>query len=364
MKKTMLLTHEFSPHRGGIARYCSQLFKYLPPEKYIVVTDQPDAAGDSTVIHTRLINRSLWPSWTTGVFTVLRLMREHSIEYCITPHVLPLGAIALCARLIRGTPYCISVHGLDIMTAHKRRRWLTKRIMNKASFIIANSQHTKKIVDGMGYRRPTYVINPALDPASLVANPALREKLLKTYAGKKIILTVGRLVRRKGHDMVLHALPHIISKIPNIFYIIVGDGPDRGYLESIITDLNLGKYVHILSNVPDADVGGYYSVADVFAMPTRAIGPDVEGFGIVFLEAAYAGLPIVAGVSGGEIEAIGSDARGLCINGENLGELTDALMTILTEPELASFMGSRARARVLSLPTWERQATTLKALLS
>ncbi|OGY89878.1 MAG: hypothetical protein A2677_03500 [Candidatus Komeilibacteria bacterium RIFCSPHIGHO2_01_FULL_52_14] len=363
MKKTLLLTHEYYPYRGGIAQYCYQIFRRLPADRYVVLTDQRDVARKQPVIVKSLISSFVRPSWLKGIRVVQRIVKKEGIEVIVTPHLLPLGNIALAMRRLHKIPYIVSLHGLDVNLALEKKRHQAVGILTAAQHVIANSQATLSAVRAACGEIPATVITPSYDAEKLIVHEPSRQMLLRRYEGRPVILTVGRLVRRKGQDTVIRAMPQIVRNVPDAQYVIVGNGPDYAYFSQLITELRLRRFVDIVTDVSDTSLGAYYSIASIFAMPTRAIGPDVEGFGIVYLEAAHFKLPIVAGKGGGAEEALGGDKNGILLSGESADEVADAIVNLLHDRELSAYLGSQAQSRLASLPTWDDQAQRFSALL-
>lgn len=364
MKKTLLLTHEYYPFRGGIASYCYNLFRRLPSDSYVVVTDQPEASVHVASVHSKLLSSILRPRWLYAFFPLYQMIRKHRVELIVTPHILPLGIIAYYFFRFLGIPYVISLHGLDINNAIDSRKLLTLKILSNAQFIIVNSAATKKALSYLSLPTPIEVITPALATDSVTVSSEAKKRIANRFKEKKIILTVGRLVRRKGQDYVLRALPRILQEAPEAHYCIVGSGPDYQYFTDLISELGVESHVTIITDASDDEKNAFYAAATVFAMPTRRRHNDIEGFGIVYLEAAYFSVPIIAGNSGGEYEAVGNESCAIRVNGRNLNEITEALIGLLTDSELGSFLAKNAHQRLARLPGWDTQAMVLKKILS
>lgn len=364
MKKTLLITHEYYPYRGGIARYCYNLFEHFSSASYSVASDQKERDHRVPIIPVRFLSSFLRPRWLKGVYAVQRLVKEQQIELIMTPNILPLGQIAQQIFRLTKIPYVISLHGLDINLGLQKKRATTISILKGAKHIITNSEATRRIYAGLKLTTPTTVITPYLDAERLVVQERTLRDLKRRYGKKKIILTVGRLVKRKGQDMVIRAMPAILRRVPDAHYCIVGAGPERKYLEECIREERMQRHVDILGSVSDAELGAYYASSSIFAMPTRALGQDVEGFGIVYLEAAHFALPIVAGKTGGEPEAIGSDDSGIYVDGADPADIAEALWHLLEDSELAAFLGKNAQKHLAKIPTWRDQAQKLEQILS
>jgi len=164
--------------------------------------------------------------------------------------------------------------------------------------------------------------------------------------GRKVILTVGRLVKRKGHDMVIKSLPNVLKAIPNAVYVIVGAGPELGSLKIVVKELNLSENVIFPGYVASKDLPNYYKACDVFVMASRELNGDIEGFGIVYLEANACGKPVIAGRSGGTGSAVKHGLNGLLIDPLDVNEISDKITLLLSNEELAKNMGMRGRKLV------------------
>ncbi len=156
-----------------------------------------------------------------------------------------------------------------------------------------------------------------------------------------LLLSVGRLVARKGQDNLIRALPAILRRVPEAVVLIVGDGPDGPRLRGLVSALGVDRQVHFAGSVPWVDLPAHYAAADVFAMPcrTRGSGLDVEGLGIVFLEASASGLPVIAGRSGGAPETVQPGRTGVVVDGRDVAQVARATTDLLTDRDRASDLG-------------------------
>ncbi len=299
MKKVLLLTHEYYPYPGGVARYCYNLFKNFPEDKYIVMTDCRAVKNSASTIQTKLLTPYIWPHWLIGLWSVMKVVKKNKIEIIFTPNILPLGSIAYFIKKIFGLPYVISLHGLDINLALKNKPALAKKILASAEKVICNTEYTASLIKDFVVSEKIQVIYPSADIDSTPVSAQQLSSLKKQYniTDEKVILTVGRLVPRKGQHLVIKALQALGDF--KFKYFIVGNGPAKSVLAKQIQEANLEDKVFLLDNVTDADLRSFYHLADIFALPNQSFGADVEGFGIVFLEAAAFHLAIIAGPSGG-----------------------------------------------------------------
>lgn len=302
MKKVLLLTHEYYPYAGGIARYCYNLFKNFSEDKYIVLTDCLAVKNSANKIQAKLLTPYIWPHWLLGLWFVMKVVKKNKIEIIFTPNILPLGSIAYFIKKIFGLPYVISLHGLDIHLALKNKSALARKILASAEKVVCNTKYTANLIKDLVPTEKIQVIYPSADIDSAPVSAQQLSSLKKQYniTDEKVILTVGRLVTRKGQHLVIKAL-QTLGDFP-FKYFIVGDGPVKSFLAQQIKEAHLEDKVFLLDNVTDAELRSFYSLADIFALPNQSLGTDVEGFGIVFLEAAAFYLAIIAGPSGGVAE--------------------------------------------------------------
>lgn len=317
MKKVLLLTLEYPPDRGGVATYLASLHADL---------------SNCTVL--RASSWKIWPQWLPAFWKTFQIVRSKKIELIAVSHVLPMGYVALKLKLLCKTPYVVFVHGLDVMRAYKNpwKRWWATRILQGANTVVANSEFTRGIISRFGIpREKSTVILPCV--------PEMKSEERNTVRESHTLLSVGRLVTRKNHTLVLQALPKLITEFSKLQYVILGDGPLRETLEIEAVRLGVRDAVTFIPQADDATRTEWYARATVFVLPTRSLDDDVEGLGIVFLEAAQAGLPIVAGRGGGVSEAVCDGETGFLINPSSVDELIIAIRKLLNNSELAARMG-------------------------
>lgn len=379
MKKTLFITLDYPPMRGGVANYWANLNKFLPREDLIVLAQEIENAAEfdipesypiarkNLILNTKLI----WPRWLPLLWHAYKLIRDENVERVLVTHVLPVGTAALILKALLGVPYFVSFHGLDIQLAktNKRKLWLTRKIVKNADGIIVNSQFTlnklKEMCDCDGKRIEIVYPCPHFNgdtPSEYFLEQFRKENIL---IGKKIILTVGRLVERKGHDKMIEAMPAVLQKIPNAVYCIVGSGNYELDLRQAVERLKLNEHVRFFTDVKDAEVPMFYSACDLFAMPCRELSDgDVEGFGIVYLEANTYGKPVIAGNSGGAVEAVENNINGVVVDPLNVSEIANAAIDLLINEQKAKEMGERGRVRVMERFNWKEQVGKVEGLLN
>ena len=209
-------------------------------------------------------------------------------------------------------------------------------------------------------------IAPGIDTAHFIPQPdAMQKRKELGLQDKKIIISVGRLVHRKGQDNLIQAMPAVLKKIPNAHLLLVGEGPYRKHLEKLVTKSSLEQNVTFAGRIMYDKLPSYLSAADLFAMPSRSrfFGLEVEGLGIVYLEASACGIPVVAGNSGGAPDAVLEGVTGLCVDGTNIEQITAALVEICSDAERASHMGAAGRNWIVEQWRWDFWSEKFNALL-
>jgi phosphatidylinositol alpha-1,6-mannosyltransferase len=267
-------------------------------------------------------------------------------------------------------PFLVYAHGNDILRV-LQDVWPRERTqLQAADRIVANSRFTAGLVEQAGVDpRRIHVIHPGCDAERFrprPADPALRERLLGPRAGGRVVLTVANLVERKGHDMVIQALPEIIRRIPDTTYLVAGDGPYRDTLDHLARAAGVRNRVVFAGRVEADDLPAVYALSDVFVMPSR-VRPaecDVEGFGLVFLEANACGKPVIGGRTGGIPEAIVDGETGFLVDPESRADIAERLLTILSDSDRGAEMGRRGRDRVRAHFSWASAAAQVQELIT
>ncbi len=330
----ILPTNDYPPARGGVARYLQAVKKTFPQ--------------NVEILH--------WQKLPGRFRMFFQLWKElKKFDSLWTSHILPIGTMAMIVASLLRKPYGVFLHGLDFDLARRNawKRFLTKKILRKAQFVVANSNALRKEIENF-CDRSVEVIYPTVNDA-LVESASMLFKDKKYCHKKKIhLLTTGRLIERKGHINVLEA---IVNK-PEFYYTIIGDGAFRSVIEEKIKALGLGDRVEILRNVKDAKLAHFYALADIFVMPVENMKGDREGFGIVYLEAQLFGLPVIATDLPGVNEAI---KGGILINGKS--ELPKALNKLANDCLLRKKLGRIGRDFILDNFTREKQFKKLEKFL-
>jgi len=374
MDKSLLVTMEYPPQRGGVANYLEKLFSRLPSNKIMVLAPKTegdkefDAQATYPIVRTNMLAFYVWPRWLPLYFRVKKMVKQNRIKMLHLSHVLPIGYIAYKLNQEMKLRYVVYCHGLDVLRAQateKKKKWLIK-ILNNASGIVANSEYTRSLIRNLGIPDSKILV---VYPCPAIRPP---EKTVDTYtvtskyglANKRVILSVGRLVKRKGVDMVIETIPKLYEQYKDIMYVIVGDGPELNNLGKRVQELGLQNVVRFVGAVNNDELIKLYSIAEIFAMPSRQIGSDVEGFGIVYLEANLFGLPVIGGRSGGVPEAVIDKQTGLLVDPNNTEEIYAALRDMLASPDWAKSLGENGRIRAEKDFQWRKEAEKLRRYLS
>ena len=256
-----------------------------------------------------------------------------------------------------------------VQTGANPIKWLMQQLVIRgASGGLAISYYSAHQLSRRGLPRDRVrVIYGGVEPAQFAAPITPDEQVQRKLAkdSQPILLTVGRLVRRKGHSQVMAALPQIASEVGPVKYVIVGSGPEEQNLHRLAKEYGTEDCVEFLGEVDDRELPALYQTADVFVMPSRDLyGQPIEGLGLVYLEANLCGLPVVAGNTGGVSDAVVDGETGLLVNPEDPAAIASAVIRLLSDRDLAAQLAAAGRARVIEEFTWERVAAHCQRALT
>ncbi|MGB0757650.1 MAG: glycosyltransferase family 4 protein [Patescibacteria group bacterium] len=362
MKQSIaIITQDYKPATGGIAVYWHELFSRLPHNKYTLIAPSAAEADDGLdVMRIPFFYKLMWPHWLRLLFTLVRLQRKEHFMHMIAGQVLPVGTVLFIGKSLGMLPsYSVSCHSMDISHISGWKRGLAKLILSSASRVIVNSNYTKNIaVDEYGISdTKVHAVTPA---------PSHVPSTSEVVADKNVLtlLSVGRLVKRKGVDTVISILPDLYAEFPDLRYVIVGEGKDKKYLQSLVDNYipqDKRSQVVFTGRLSDKDLLDYYRDASIFVLPSRNIKGDVEGFGIVNLEASAYGLPVVVGKDGGVPETVIHNDTGVLVDGNNKQEVKDVILDLLKNSSKRSAMGNRGRQYALDF-SWDKSASKLDSI--
>lgn len=379
--KVLIFTRDYPPDYGGVQVTMEHLARFFGDETVVLTRRYPgDAEYDRQ--QPRRIRRLPRLEWRhdnpvldrllRGLCYLLRFLlggiylaeeiRRQKTDAVHCAYPLANGLPMMVVRIFTGCPYVVYCHGTEVLREIEKggvNRLLLKFVLRLAARVVVTGEFMAGVV-GRFVKREKIIIAPLgadsgeLDPAA----PPLTEVAGVSLNGRKVLLTVGRIERRKGQDKLAEALPEIVRAAPTTLWVVVGDGPAMPALRRRADETGLGEHVVFTGRLTYRELSGLYARADVFAMPNRQIGPDVEGFGIVFLEAARFGTPCVAGQSGGAPQAIDPGRTGLLCDGENPADIAEKIIKILSDDQLAATLG-RAGREWVRRHTWDNYCRTI-----
>ena len=376
MNKTLVVTNDFPPRPGGIQTFVHNMAVRMPAEQIVVYAStwrdgsevaRFDAEQPFQVIRDRTTMLLPTPRVTRRAAEILRAEGCGSVWFGAAA---PLGLMAPALRRAGASRLLGMTHGHEAAWAQlPASRQLLRRIGAGTDTLTYLGEYTRS--------RIAAAVGPEAAARMAQVPPGVDEKTFHPDSGgaqvrarlglssRPVIVCVSRLVRRKGQDTLIRALPGVLAAEPDTVLLIVGGGPYRADLERLAADTGVAASVQFTGAVPWAELPAHYGAGDVYAMPcrTRRGGLDVEGLGIVYLEASATGLPVVAGDSGGAPDAVLEGETGYVVPGHGLDALTDRLLTLLQDPALRARLGARGRAWVEQSWRWDLLADRLAALL-
>ncbi len=368
MKNILVISELFIPTKGGTAVWFDEVYRRLGDKNIHIVTAQVDGAEAHDANHPNSIHRVnlkrvpwLRPEslamYVKLLTKCLRLLMTHRIDVVHAGRVLPEGLVGLLvARLFR-KPLIVYAHGEEITTWRQSGKFKAMCYTYlRSDRVIANSRFTEKELLKLGVRpEKILLISPGVDIDRF--RPGLDcidlKNRLRLGEDQKLVLSVGRLTRRKGFDRVIESLQCLRDQGLEVHYAIIGIGEDREYLESLAKTHAVSDRVHFLGHVPTRELPRWYNACDLFVMPNREIDGDTEGFGMVFLEAAACAKPAIAGMAGGTGDAVEHEVTGFRIDGSASQEVAVNLLRLLKDNELAQSISKKALDRTRNHFSWD-----------
>lgn len=347
---TLLFTTEYPPFKGGVANYYENLVKYWPDKDHLFVLNNNEG---------QLLKDWMWPKWLFAFFALRKSVKENKIDQVLVGQILPLGTVAFLLARIFGTRYSVILHGMDLEFAKKvgRKRFLAKKILEGADSIICNSSYVAGLANeflGEDEIEKVAIVMPGIETkVNRLESAVSAIKLKHNLESKFVLFTLGRLVKRKGQDTVIEAMKKISKFKPNAWYYIAGTGPDEEYLKGLAKGMD---NVCFLGQVTEDEKWAWLNAIDLFIMPARNIEGDVEGFGIVYLEAALSGKPVIAGRSGGIEDAVVHGETGILCDPLDVDEIAEAVEKLGLDWSLRNDYGANGLRRAVEEFGWDHQA--------
>jgi phosphatidylinositol alpha-1,6-mannosyltransferase len=375
MTRVLLVTNDFPPRRGGIQSYLQELVGnlvragthtltvYAPKWKGSDAFDR--SAAYEVVRHPGTLMLPVPPVASR----MRQLINRHDIDTVWFGAAAPLALMAPPARAAGASRVIASTHGHEVgWSMLPVARTALRRIGTDTDVVTYISNYTRgRIASAFGARAALEHLPPGVDTDRFTPDEVARAELRARYGlGKRpVVACVSRLVPRKGQDMLIRALPSIRQRVDGAALVIVGGGPYRSTLHRLAQRFGVAEHVVFTDGVPGSELPAHHAMADVFAMPcrTRGAGLDVEGLGIVFLEASATGVPVVAGRSGGAPETVRDGETGVVVDGWDVGAIAKSVGDLLADPDRAARMGAAGRRWVVDNWQWSTQAHRLGGLL-
>lgn len=377
MKRTLFITNDFGPRAGGIETFIIGLIQRLPHTSTIVYTS---AQGDTRdydaawlaeygvrVIRDRA--KILLPTPRVNR-TVAKLVKYEGIETVAFGAAAPLAIMSSVLRRAGARRIIALTHGHEVWWSKVFPFTLAmRRIGSTTDSLTYLGEFTRKAISAALTPKAGNAmvkIAPGIDTDHFAPVDAtiLRKSLGLT--GKRVIVSVGRLVHRKGQDYLIEAMSAIVHEIPDAHLVLVGEGPYREHLVKLVQKYSLDDYVTFIGRIQYAELPKYICLGDVFAMPSRSRfrGLEVEGLGIVYLEASACGLPVIAGASGGAPDAVIEGITGVVVDGQDSAAIAVAAINLLNDPEKATKMGRAGRDWIVEKWRWQIWSEKFEKLIN
>lgn len=370
MKKTLVLSEIFPPVKGGSGRWLWEVYTRIHDNNIIVAAGdseesyQVDCASDLKTYRINLSSSSWGIKSSIGLKfywrvykQIKKIINQDAIEAVHCGRCLPEGVIGYLINKTIQIPYICYVHGEDVETAATSRelRWIVNKVLGGATYLVCNSRNTSDIVLNKWkvHANKVKVVHPGVDTQCFV--PATNDSSVRDSLGwgsRPVILTVGRLQERKGHDMMIKALMSIKEAFPNVLYAIIGEGEQRNALDKLVSDLGLQDNVMFMSGLSDDKMIQCYQQCNVFILPNRTVGRDIEGFGMVLVEAQACAKPVIAGNSGGTAETMLVNKSGYIVDCTSVNAISEKILLLLSDKKLNEEMGRSGVAYVNAKLDW------------
>ena len=373
----LFVTNDFGPRAGGIETFIIGLIERRPFGQTIVYTSWQDNAASYDaewlskfgveVIRDR--SKILLP--TPRVALALRkIIRTRGITTAAFGAAAPLGLLSASMKRAGVTRSVALTHGHEVWWAKVFPfNLLLRRIGSTVDVLTYLGEFTQSSISKAltsNAQRAMVKIAPGIDTEHFAPTDASILRRSLGLENKKVIVSVGRLVHRKGQDYLIQSMPLILHQVPNAHLLLVGQGPYLDHLQKLVKEHGLENSVTFIGRVDYKELPQYLCVGDIFAMPSRSrlMGLEVEGLGIVYLEASSCGLPVLAGNSGGAPDAVKQNETGLVVSGTDEKQIASAAIELLNNSDSSKKMGLAGRQWIVNNWRWEIWSKEFEALLN
>jgi len=368
---SLVLAQDFPPVPGGVSVYTENLYKNWSGRAVIIAPDLHEPVREqfpANILVKRVpmdVTRGSLKAYLARQITLYRaglsVIKKEKVHVVHCSHMAS-GLAALMINKLHSVPYILYTYGSEITGQPGIvRHTLAKSILNNALRVITISQFTKRAIVryGIDSEKIRLLVGVEVNRFSRVGNPeATRKKY--SIAGSPVILTVARLTEHKGIDTVIKALPNMLTRYPDMLYLVVGEGPYRSTLEGMSRELGVEKHVRLLGNIPHElqdETEAFYSLCDLFLMISRNINDiEAEGFGLVFLEAGLSRKAVIGGNSGGIGDAVIDGVTGMLVEPGDPGQISECVLSLLENPNVMKRMGENGYKRAVSSFDWRINA--------
>lgn len=371
--QTLLITNDFGPRAGGIETFVIGLLERLPKGEVIVYTS---TQGDTKAYDQQWMERFgvevirdrskiLLPS-PRVIFALRKVIRARRIKRIWFGAAAPLGISARWLRIGSVDRIVALTHGHEVWWAKiPPFSWLLNEAGRNIDIVTYLGDFTAKALAKVVPSEKLVQIAPGIDTDNFSPKDGSARRSELGLANRPVIISVGRLVHRKGQDRLVEAMPLIKREVPDAALVFVGEGPHRKKLDSLIAEHGLEDDVFFLGRIEYSKLSEYISIGDIFAMPSRSrfFGLEVEGLGIVYLEASATGIAVIGGDSGGAPDAVLDGATGFVVNGNDLSAISKRAIELLNDPKLRQQFGDRGREWALENWRWQIWSERFNALL-
>ena len=375
--KTLFVTNDFGPRAGGIETFIIGLIERLPKSSIIVYTSSQEETShydaqwlsDFGVEVIRDKAKILLPTPRVSR-AVARIVSQRGIRTVAFGAAAPLGWMSSTLRKAGALRIVALTHGHEVWWAKVFPfNLILRRIGSTTDSLTYLGDFTRKAISKALTAKSASAmqkIAPGIDVDHFTAVDATSLRQSLGLSEKKVIVSVGRLVHRKGQDFLVESMPQILTQVPDAHLLLVGQGPYRAHLEKLVTKHSLQENVTFIGRIQYNDLPGYICVGDIFAMPSRSRfgGLEVEGLGIVYLEASACGLPVIAGESGGAPDAVIEGVTGFVVDGTSTEQIANRAIQLLRDEKLRRDMGSAGRAWIEKQWRWQIWASKFSELLA
>ena len=377
MLNILIFSTDYKPNRGGIAEHTYQVAKHLHQLgcKVFVLSISKRGCVEFDLSQPFLTYRVPSVPLFGGLLlflSLLKVCRREKVDHVYSTITNPCCELAYLGSFFCRYKNVVAVHGYEVSYDGKGLRgWFKRRIRRIRSYIynrmdrvIAVSGYTRQKLIESGVKPDKIYVVPNGIELKQWEDKSKEETLIKKHGlyGKKVVLSVGRLVKRKNHETAIKALNIVRSRLPDVRYLIAGDGPNERELKRMVKMNQLESHVIFLGDYPQDRLNILYNTCDLFVMPNTQVGSSVEGFGIVFLEANACGKPVIAGRSGGAVDAVVDGETGFLVDPHDEKLLADKIINLLSDTDLASSMGQKGLKRVADQFSWDSVVSRMKVI--